>query len=540
MRLVNATSRQYFFFTILFVCSALGGLKTSAGSGNWDQAATWSPASVPSSSDSVVILAGHNVLLVQNSLCGALTVQGQLTFGSGSLSVMTETSSGSGGDVTITGTVTYGDASGAQLIVFRGNLSCTGTLDLSGTSIGGFRYSGLGGHTVSCVPPVQEFDIIGSGSISLSTDLTVTYRLGLYSGTFETGSSKIIVPSTGFVSSTSGSVSGTVERSLVSGSTAACTFTDKNVIITPNGSQGAVTVSITAYPSTTPPDKNGGIAMNRYYTITTTAGLVGTLRLSYLGSEVGSVTETNARLFKFIDGSGWVQQGGTVDTTNNYLNLTGASITSSNWAIGDITDPLPIELSSFEAFTSGQESVELRWTTASEVSSYGFWVERRDETGKFADVSPIIAAAGTSSGEREYSFTDNDVPPGTYYYRLRMQDENGDITFSQERLMIVNQILGASTETTPSAFSLHQNFPNPFNPSTTIRFSLRQPGFVTLRVHDLLGKEKAVILGEMRQAGEHSVEFGASGLPSGIYIYRLTSMSGQHQESAYGRMVLTK
>ncbi|MEW5798467.1 MAG: endonuclease [Bacteroidota bacterium] len=89
----------------------------------------------------------------------------------------------------------------------------------------------------------------------------------------------------------------------------------------------------------------------------------------------------------------------------------------------------------------------------------------------------------------------------------------------------------------PLGFALHQNFPNPFNPATTIQFQIPlnpplQRGndatvsrgiAVTLKVYDMLGREVATLVNEQREAGTHTVSFDASALPSGIYLYRLTA-----------------
>jgi hypothetical protein len=71
------------------------------------------------------------------------------------------------------------------------------------------------------------------------------------------------------------------------------------------------------------------------------------------------------------------------------------------------------------------------------------------------------------------------------------------------------------------AFSLAQNFPNPFNPVTTIPFRVKEACRVTLKVYDILGKEVAVLANGRFEAGNHTVMFDASGLPSGIYMYRI-------------------
>lgn len=73
----------------------------------------------------------------------------------------------------------------------------------------------------------------------------------------------------------------------------------------------------------------------------------------------------------------------------------------------------------------------------------------------------------------------------------------------------------------PSEYFLLQNFPNPFNPSTTIKFNVPERSAVALKVYDVLGKEVATLLNEEKSEGSYEVEFDGSDLTSGIYFYRL-------------------
>lgn len=73
----------------------------------------------------------------------------------------------------------------------------------------------------------------------------------------------------------------------------------------------------------------------------------------------------------------------------------------------------------------------------------------------------------------------------------------------------------------PVEFGLGQNFPNPFNPSTTIPFSLKTRSVVTLRLFDSLGREVTTLALGSLDAGRHTVTFDAGTLPSGVYFYRL-------------------
>ncbi len=78
----------------------------------------------------------------------------------------------------------------------------------------------------------------------------------------------------------------------------------------------------------------------------------------------------------------------------------------------------------------------------------------------------------------------------------------------------------------PATFNLKQNFPNPFNPSTTIAFDMPAQSHVSLKIYNVLGQEVAVLIDEVRQAGNQKVTFDASRLASGIYLYRLASNNG--------------
>jgi hypothetical protein len=73
----------------------------------------------------------------------------------------------------------------------------------------------------------------------------------------------------------------------------------------------------------------------------------------------------------------------------------------------------------------------------------------------------------------------------------------------------------------PEEFGLSQNYPNPFNPATKISFSLPKAGNVTLVVYDILGREVATIVNEFTTAGNHTIDFNASNLSSGVYLYKI-------------------
>ena len=73
----------------------------------------------------------------------------------------------------------------------------------------------------------------------------------------------------------------------------------------------------------------------------------------------------------------------------------------------------------------------------------------------------------------------------------------------------------------PTVYELQQNYPNPFNPTTKINFAIPKQGLVTLKVYDVLGREVANLVNEVKTAGNYIVDFDASYLASGVYFYKL-------------------
>ena len=90
----------------------------------------------------------------------------------------------------------------------------------------------------------------------------------------------------------------------------------------------------------------------------------------------------------------------------------------------------------------------------------------------------------------------------------------------------VDQPVGA-----PARFILHQNFPNPFNPSTTIAYDLHASAQVTLKLYDALGREVQTLVDQHQAAGSHKVTLTATGLASGMYVYRLAAGGVVHARS---------
>jgi len=173
-------------------------------------------------------------------------------------------------------------------------------------------------------------------------------------------------------------------------------------------------------------------------------------------------------------------------------------------------DIVPVELTSFTANVVGT-SVDLNWTTATELNNQGFEIERSENNVSFEKIA-FVPGFGTTTETKSYSYKDQSVNSGNYYYRLMQIDYDGSFSYSDVVEVDV---------TLPTEFALAQNYPNPFNPSTTIQFSLPVDAQVTISIYNLVGEKVAEAVNGNFTAGLNRVTFNASLLTSGVYFYRL-------------------
>jgi hypothetical protein len=184
-------------------------------------------------------------------------------------------------------------------------------------------------------------------------------------------------------------------------------------------------------------------------------------------------------------------------------------LSNVNFTITD--NPIPVELASFTA-VADDNSVVVTWSTATETNNSGFNVERSSNGQSFEKVT-FVEGKGTSTEKQYYRFVDNTPIGGKNYYRLSQVDFDG--TINKSNIVEVDVEL-------PLVYSLEQNHPNPFNPSTVIIYQLANAGFVSLKVYDITGREVAVLVNQEMKAGKHSIEFNAANtLASGTYFYEL-------------------
>ena len=192
------------------------------------------------------------------------------------------------------------------------------------------------------------------------------------------------------------------------------------------------------------------------------------------------------------------------------------------------TGEMPVELTTFNAFLKNN-IINLHWETATEINNYGFEIQRevsslKAESGSWEKIG-FVQGSGSSNSPKEYSFVDTNPFNGKVGYRLKQIDNDGAFKYSSV----------ATVKSLPSKFELYQNFPNPFNPSTTIKYSVpaspnlpKGEALVQLKVYDILGNEVEILVNKMQQPGNYDVEFTTnvgtnnySPLTSGVYFYQL-------------------
>lgn len=235
-------------------------------------------------------------------------------------------------------------------------------------------------------------------------------------------------------------------------------------------------------------------------------------------------------------------------TTQNGVTITAGDVVS-----GD--DALPISLLSFAA-AGMDEAVQINWSTASEVNNLGFEIWRSfSEDGQFEKVAgfethPELQGSGNTNIRRDYQYIDrqvfNDI---TYYYQLADVSFEGVRTFHQIVFAIPSensQPIGIA----PSAYELLPNYPNPFNPETTIRYTVAGDRFgrqldaplqISLAVFNARGQLVKELVNSPHYAGHYSTTWNGTDennrpVSSGVYFYVLTSANFRQA----GKMLLIR
>lgn len=260
-----------------------------------------------------------------------------------------------------------------------------------------------------------------------------------------------------------------------------------------------------------------------YWNINVTSGTVnGTYSITFDVSGVSGVNNPSTlRLLKRNNpNEPWTDLGVPNNVNGTLLTWTGLTSFSEFGMGGGGDNPLPVQLSSFTASTKGRDVI-LNWTTATEINTAGFEIERKlisqeKSQAKWENVG-FVRGNVNSNRPIEYTFTDTKLNTGKYAYRLKMIDNDGSYEYSDEVQVEIGK---------PDVTKIEQNYPNAFNPATKIEYQLANPSKVVIEVYNITGEKIAELVNSEQVEGYYSLVFDASkyGLASGIYFYRMIAM----------------
>ena len=213
--------------------------------------------------------------------------------------------------------------------------------------------------------------------------------------------------------------------------------------------------------------------------------------------------------------------------SGDVVTFNSVSLQDGYYALGSTVDnSLPVELTSFELLETRNDGITLQWVTESEINNLGFNLDRKTPITDWSQIAsyvthPALQGQGSVSHQTIYTFTDNSVQENkSYDYRLSDVDYNGNIEYHSLQLM------GVSSSNIPEQFILYPNYPNPFNPVTTIRYDLSKESFVDITIYDMLGNVVHNLANANESPGYKSIQWNATNnqgepVSAGVYLYKI-------------------
>jgi len=415
------------------------------------------------------------------------------------------------GSMLITAGTTMQLTNGIIVDLNNTNLIVNGTLQLSAGN-GTFIFTGSTGTSISgsSVPTFDKLVLAaGTGNtLSLQNNVNVVTQVGFTSGLLDLNGHNLNLGSTGLLMGES----------------------DSSRIIGPAGGEVIATATLNA-PSLANPGNLGalisssqdlgsttigrgqqsqavgvtGLSILRYFDITPAndVNLNASLRLQYFDAELNGIDADSLQFWSSPDDVNWTNQGITdLDTALHYVDLTGIS-SLSWWTLSSRTGtPLPLTYILFNAScVSGQ--VNINWETAQQSNTKVFDVERSGNGSQW-QVIGSVPAAGNSSVENSYSFTDGNPLPGNNEYRIAEYDLNGQVNYTR----VISTSCGMS-----GTFTV---WPNPVISTILVTLSSVNGAKAEMRLYDARGGLVLVKETDLA-AGSNQVSLNLAGLARGTY-----------------------
>ena len=234
----------------------------------------------------------------------------------------------------------------------------------------------------------------------------------------------------------------------------------------------------------------------------------------YVGTSIGVYSTTS------LDGANtnWTQEGaseiGDVVVDQVQARAQDGRVIVGTHANGtySISEPIPVELTGFDATVSGQ-SVRLQWSTASETNNAGFEVEHKYQDGSFSSLG-FVEGQGTTTGPQTYEYTVTDeLSPGRHTFRLKQLDTDGTAQYSDSVQVTLSP---------QGQYTLTKAAPNPFRERTTMRLTVQAAQPVTAVVYNTLGQRVRTLLDEEVRANRPiNLRLDGDRLASGLYVVQV-------------------
>lgn len=202
-------------------------------------------------------------------------------------------------------------------------------------------------------------------------------------------------------------------------------------------------------------------------------------------------------------------------------------------------ETLPVELSSFTATLTAQNYVQLKWITQSETGLNGYYVYRANvsELSAAQMVSPLIPGTNTSV-QQQYQYTDQEIyDVGTYYYWLQSYELDGSSNYHGPVSVLFSPGGDTNPPEVPNVTTLNRIYPNPFNPTAGISYSLREAVPVELKIYNSRGQMVRSFGALPTQIGTHRLSWDGkdalgNACSSGVYLFILKAGEGTYTQKA--------
>ena len=444
------------------------------------------------------------------------------------------------------GTIYIGSNAGISTTGTTGNIQVKGTRTYDAAA--NYVFNGTSQQSQgNGVPSTISGNLTIDNSVNFGTSITVSGTINMNSGLLDMGTNTLYLAnsSVSSLNYTSGFISGKFQRDIAKTTgqyifpVGISSFISRKVIIdvsTPSSTTGSITAEfIPSDPGGATGTLNDGSYLLDTYSKTgywriSQSSLTGFVYTLSLDAQMfpGIQDYTKLHIIKRTNASSnWSLQGthlpGSGDNTSPTAYRSILSSFSEFAIAGKSSDnpldgPLPVTLQSFSASVN-LNSIKLSWSTINEENNSGFEIERAvagNQNTEFIKIG-FVKGNGTTNQISNYSFSDIKLQSGKYKYRLKQVDFNGNFEYHN----LSNDI----NISTPAKYNLEQNYPNPFNPSTKISYEIAQDSKVSLKIYDMTGKEVVTLVNDFKAAGYYSVDFNASNLASGIYLYKIEAGS---------------